>query len=39
MKSRRVVDNGVVNEMPETLSKSLRNFLMKGGRGDLIQEG
>ena len=38
-KSRRVVGECVVNEILETLSKSLRNFLMKGGRGGLIQEG
>ena len=38
-KSRRVVGDDVVIEIPKTVSKSLRQLLMKGGQGGLIKEG
>ena len=38
MKSRRVVGDGVVNEIPVTTSRNLRSLIMKGGSGDLTTD-
>ena len=38
-KSRRVVGDDVVKEIPKIVTKSLRQLLMKGGPGGEIKEG